>query len=303
MNLPYRALSPYLRERFGTRVHRVALDAGSDCPNRDGSKGRGGCVYCDVDGSGTGYLRTGIQITQQLQQGIARIRREHPETKAIAYFQSYSNTYVSAPRLREILRCVEPFEKDIAALSIATRPDNFSEESARILAEYQSRFPVWVELGLETADDETLQRINRLHTWKEFEAAAALVRKYGLEFITHVILGLPGETPEHFLRTAQAVSQARPDGIKIHHLMVLRKTILAHWHAEGKAPVFTWEQYLQHLCDFLERIPRETVIHRLQADARPGELIAPIWNISKNAFQQKVCAEFLERKTRQGSRS
>lgn len=302
MELPYRALSPYLQSRFGARVHRVALDAGSDCPNRDGTKGRGGCVYCDVDGSGTGFLRTGMQITEQLRRGIERIQRQDPKTKAIAYFQSYSNTYVSAERLGEILRCVDPFEKEIAALSVATRPDTFPEEAARILAEQKKRFPVWVEFGLESADDETLKKINRLHTLREFEESVERARRHELEIVAHVILGLPGEGPEHFSKTAAAIRRARPQGVKIHQLMVLKKTILARWHEQGLAPTFDWSEYLRHLCDFLEQIPEDTVIHRILADARPGELIAPHWSLSKNEFRQKLIDEFARRGTHQGSR-
>lgn len=301
MDLPYRALGPYLKERFGVRVHRVALDAGSDCPNRDGTKGRGGCVYCDVDGSGTGFFRSGVQITEQLRRGIERIHRKDPRTKAIAYFQSYSNTYVAPERLREMLRCVGPFEKEIAALSVATRPDTFPDWAGETLASYKPRFPVWVELGLETADDETLRQINRLHTLADFEEAVARARRFGLEVVAHVILGLPGEGSEHFARTARAIGEARPEGLKVHHLMVLKKTILASRHARGEVRTFTPEEYLHHLCDFLERIPAETVVHRVLADARPGELVAPIFPLSKSEFRERLCRELQRRGSRQGS--
>lgn len=297
MSLPYRALAPYLRERFGVRVHRIALDAGSDCPNRDGSKGRGGCFYCDVDGSGTGFLRSGVQIAEQMQRGLERIRREDPSTKAIAYFQSYSNTYGSPQRLQEVLRAIEPFEKDIAALSVATRPDTFPEEAAAILASYKTRFPVWVELGLETADDATLQTINRLHTLAEFEQAAARVHAHGLELVVHVILGLPGEKREHFRRTALAVTRSKAQGVKIHQLMVLQRTVFAKWHAEGKLPTMDWPEYLGHLADFLRAIPPQTVIHRIQGDAKPGELIAPIWPISKNQLREELAKKLVTEKS------
>lgn len=296
MSLPYRALAPYLIERFGRRVHRVTLDAGSNCPNRDGTKGRGGCFYCDVDGSGSGFLRSGIEIAAQMRRGLAWFRRQYPQAKAIAYFQSYSNTYGSMDRLREVLRAIEPYEQDIAALSVATRPDTFSEEAAAILASYRSRFPVWVELGLETAEDETLRAINRLHTLAEFEEAGARVHRHGLELIVHAILGLPGEGPEHFRATAAAIARAKAQGVKIHQLMVLQKTVFAKWHAEGKLKTMDWPEYLGHVADFIQALPHEIVVHRVQGDARPGELIAPIWEISKNQFRDRLAQELLRRR-------
>lgn len=303
MNLPYRALSIDLQERFGQRLHRIALDAGSDCPNRDGSKGRGGCVYCDVDGSGNGFLRSGFQIAEQVRRGLAWLRRQHPGTRPIAYLQSYSNTYGSLSRLEEILESLKPFEKEISVLSIATRPDTFPESAAQLLASYKKHFPVWVEFGLETADDQTLQKINRLHTLAEYHESVSLARRYELEVVAHVILGFPGEDAGHFERTAQAVVDSQVDGVKVHQLMVLRKTVLARWHEEGKVAAFDELQYVRHLCDFLERMPTKMAIHRIMADANPGELIAPIWKLSKNQFRDLLCQEFARRSSKQGTKA
>ncbi len=172
--LPFRTLRPWLRERFGRAVHRVALDAGSTCPNRDGAKAFGGCVYCDVEGSGSGALRSGQDLAEQLAAGLVRVARRDVDAGAIAYFQSYSNTYVSADRLREVLSVVEPHLEGsrapggatppVVAVSVATRPDTLGDEALEILGELNRRVPVWIELGLEAGDDRILAEIRRFHT-------------------------------------------------------------------------------------------------------------------------------------------
>ena len=169
--LPYRTLAPWLEARFRGPVHRVALDAGSSCPNRDGTKGFGGCTYCDVEGSGTGALKSGLELARQLETGLARVARRGPGVRAIAYFQSYSNTYVSSERLDEVLAVLEPWleraDAPLAAVSLATRPDTLPDEALRRLERLAQRVEVWVELGLETASDAVQQRIRRFHTLAE----------------------------------------------------------------------------------------------------------------------------------------
>src|SRR5690606_20239089 len=170
-------------------MHRVALDAGSTCPNRDGTKGRGGCVYCDVEGSGTGALRSGLEMEAQLESGLARIARRGPDAGVIAYLQSYSNTYVEPARLDEVLEVIEPhLGERIACFSIATRPDTLPDWALERLVRVAQRVPVWVELGLESADDAVLERIQRCHTLADFEQCAARVREAGLEVVAHAIL-------------------------------------------------------------------------------------------------------------------
>ncbi len=176
--LPFRTLAPWLREIFGRPVHRVALDAGSNCPNRDGTKGLGGCTYCDVEGSGTGALKTGLELEKQLESGLARVARRDADGGVIAYFQSYSNTYVDGARLDEMLALLEPqlgpnAAQPIVCVALATRPDTLPEEALASLSRLAERVPVWVELGLEAASDEVLFAINRLHTVDEFKDAAA----------------------------------------------------------------------------------------------------------------------------------
>lgn len=297
----YRTLAPWLHATFGRPVHRVALDAGSTCPNRDGTKGFGGCSYCDVEGSGTGALRAGNELARQLEAGLARLARRG--AGAIAYFQSYTNTYVDSDRLRETLAVVEPhLVSGVVAVSVATRPDCLGAEALEVLAELGRRVPVWVELGLESASDEVLREANRLHTVAEFEDAVARVRAAGLGSVGHAILGLPGDGREGARRTAEVLAESRVDGVKVHHLMVLRRTRLAAQWRAGEVPLLTAEAYVEWLADFVERLAPEQVLHRLTGDA-PGEtLLAPHWEVPKNAVRDLLEAELERRGTRQGTR-
>src|SRR5688572_16074073 len=221
----FRTFLEWTRETFGSPLHRVALDAGSQCPNRDGSKGYGGCVYCDVEGSGTGALRQGADLAEQLRAGLARVARRKTPGPAVAYFQSYSNTYVAPERLEEVLAVVEPhLGREVAAISVATRPDTLSEEALDVLERWNRRAPVWVELGLECADDARLIEINRLHTVADFLDAVARTKRRGLLTVGHAILGLPGDGREGARRTAEVLSGGvlsgtAVDGVKVHQLM------------------------------------------------------------------------------------
>lgn len=300
----FRSLRPWLAETFGRPVHRVALDAGSQCPNRDGTKGRGGCVYCDVEGSGTGAWRRGDDLAQQLELGLARIARRGADAGAIAYFQSYSNTYVPLERLREVLAVIAPHVGGrVVALSVATRPDTLSDDALGVLAEWNRRLPVWVELGLEVADDELLAKINRLHTVLDFLDATARARGAGLEVVAHAILGLPGDGRAGARRTAEALARSGARGVKVHQLMVLRRTILEKWWRDGAVETLSVATYVDWLADFVERLGPEQVLHRITGDAAEHELVAPRWNVTKNVVRDLLQAELERRGSRQGSRA
>jgi radical SAM protein (TIGR01212 family) len=306
----WNALAPWLLARFGRPVHRVALDAGSECPNRDGAKGRGGCWYCDVEGSGTGALRAGVELERQLAEGLARIGRRAPNgasVAAVAYFQSYSNTYVAPARLAEVLRVVEPHLARpggggaVVAVALATRPDTLPAWALDQLAALGARVPVWVELGLECADDGVLARVNRLHTLADFEDAAARVRGAGLELVAHAILGLPGDGRIGARRTAEVLARSGAQGVKIHQLMVLERTQLAREWRAGRVETLAPEVYVEWLADFVERLEPGQVLHRLCGEARAAELLAPRWPIDKNGLAGRLDAELARRGTRQGA--
>ncbi len=304
-DLPYRALAPWLLARYGRPVHRVALDAGSTCPNRDGTKGFGGCTYCDVEGSGTGALKSGRDLARQLEEGLARVARRGAGVGAIAYFQSYSNTYVEIARLREVLAVVEPHvgrpDAPVVAVSIATRPDTLPDDALDVLADLARRTDVWVELGLETASDEVQRRIRRFHTLADFHDAAARVRARGLVCVGHAILGLPGDGREGARRTAEALAASGVAGVKAHHLMVLRRTQMEKEWRRGALPTLEPGEYVSWLADFVERLAPDQILHRITADATDADLLAPRWDVHKNAVREMLAAELARRGTRQGS--
>lgn len=309
--LPFLTLRPWLRATFGRDVYRVALDAGSTCPNRDGAKGFGGCVYCDVEGSGTGALRTGVELTGQMERGLKRIARREAGCAVIAYFQSYSNTYVEIDRLRQVLSVVEPYleggaalqgRPPVVAVSLATRPDTLPDEALDVLAELAERVPVWVELGLEAADDRVLEEIRRFHTVAEFEEAVRRSQQAGLTVIGHAILGLPGDGREGARRTADALARSGVEGVKVHNLLVLRRTQLEKSWRAGELELLDAPTYVDWLADFIERLHPDQVLHRMTADAPEEEKLAPLWDVAKNRVKDLVAAELERRGTRQGSR-
>lgn len=303
-DLPFRTLAPWLLARYGQPVHRVALDAGSSCPNRDGTKGFGGCTYCDVEGSGTGALRSGADLARQLDLGLARVARRGKGVGVIAYFQSYSNTYVPVARLAEVLDLVaarmRSAQPPIRAVSVATRPDTLGEDALDVLCRLAEEIDVWVELGLETANDEVQRTIRRFHTLADFHDAAARVKRRGLLLVGHAILGLPGDGRDGARATADALREARADGVKVHHLMVLRRTQLEKAWRGGEVGVLDFATYVAWLADFVERLAPHQVLHRLSGDAAAGELLAPLWTGHKNDVRTALALELARRGTRQG---
>jgi radical SAM protein (TIGR01212 family) len=301
----FRTLRPWLLARYGRPVHRVALDAGSTCPNRDGSKGFGGCTYCDVEGSGTGALRSGEQIARQLERGIERIRSRDDDPGVIAYFQSYSNTYVSLERLREVIAAIEPQLArrtfPIVAVSIATRPDTLPDDALEVLVELSLKVDVWVELGLETADDDLQKRIRRFHTLADFEDAVRRVRAARLLCVGHAILGLPGDGREGARRTAEALARSRVDGVKVHNLMILARTQLEKAWRAGEVETLSLDTYVDWLADFVARLAPDQVLHRVAGDAADAERLAPATKFDPNVVRQRLAMELARRGTRQGA--
>lgn len=309
----FHTLSPHLVARFGRPMYRIALDAGSTCPNRDGTKGFGGCTYCDVEGSGTGAFKTGADIAGQLETGLARVARRTPAGGVIAYLQSYSNTYVLEERFDEVLAPLLPRIADgtLGCLALATRPDTLPDWALDKLSAIAARVPVWLELGLESASDDVLETIKRFHTAADFTRAVERAHAAGLETVGHAILGLPGDGREGARRTAELLAEAGCAGVKVHHLMVLRRTQMAKQWQAGELDVLDADTYVDWCADFVERLAPHQILHRVTGDAPEENRLAPFWTvpgkdgkerpIHKNEIRERIDAELGRRGTRQGS--
>ncbi len=298
--LPYLDLNTHLRGRFGERVQKITLDAGLTCPNRDGRVGRGGCLYCNARGSGTGAWARGLSITEQMRVGMARLQERYGARRFIAYFQSFSNTYAPRDRLRELYEEALAFPQ-VVGLSIGTRPDCLTEEVLDLLAGYGRDYLMWLELGLQSANDATLQRLNRGHDVSCFAHAVSQVAARGLEPIAHVILGLPGEGPQEMAATAAFLAGLPLQGVKIHLLYVIQGSGLAGLYRAGQYQCLGEDEYVSRVVDFMELLPPHLVIHRLTGDPHPEELVAPQWCLDKSRVLRRVREEFARRGSRQGS--
>lgn len=296
----YYSLNRYLRESFGEKVYKLALDGGMTCPNRDGTLDTRGCIFCSAGGSGDFAEGRCGDISKQLERAKARIRRKTGAEKFIAYFQSYTNTYASVEYLEKLFTgAIE--EPSVAGISIGTRPDCLPDEVIALLARLNRRKPVWVELGLQTIHEETARYIRRGYGLFVYEDALRRLKAAGITVIVHVILGLPGERRERMLETIDYLSgEHRPDGIKLQLLHVLEGTDLAaDWRA-GKFRCMEMEEYFDILFACLERLPPDMVIHRLTGDGPKRSLIAPLWIGDKMRVLNSLNRELERRNVRQG---
>jgi hypothetical protein len=277
----YRDLNTYLRELFGCRVQKISLDAGLSCPNRDGTLSTGGCIFCNAQGSGSGAHAKKLSITAQLQQGKTWLTKRYKAKKFIAYFQSFSNTYAPMETLSRLYQ--EALAVDgIVGLSIGTRPDCVAPPVLDLLGSFTPTHLVWMEYGLQSAHDETLKRINRGHSVHCFEQAVKATRGRDIKICAHVILGLPGETPQQMLDTARVLADLGVDGVKLHLLYVVKGTALEADFRDGRYRCLEQLEYVDLVSRFLELLPPEVVIQRLTGDPHPDELVAPGWALERN---------------------
>ena len=296
----YRSLNQTMQERFGCKVYKLALDGGMTCPNRDGTVGERGCIFCSDVGSGEFAAPACGSISAQMTQAKARVEKKNKGGKYVAYFQSFTNTYGPLPYLERIFReAIEPDE--IVALSIATRPDCLGPEVLALLSSLNERKPVWVELGLQTIHPNSARYIRRGYDLEVYDRAVRQLKEAGIEVITHVILGLPGETRDQMLETVRYVGQSGADGIKLQLLHVLEGTDLACDWREGKVPVMELEEYILLLEDCLAVLPPEMVIHRLTGDGHKRDLLAPLWTGDKKRVLNTMKTMFARDGVRQGS--
>jgi uncharacterized protein len=298
---PYRNLNSYFRSLFGTRVHKVTVDTGLTCPNRDGTLSTGGCIYCNAKGSGTGAHQEGLSITQQIARSKARIARRFKTDKLMAYFQSFTNTYAPVEHLKALYDEALAVE-GVVGLAIGTRPDCVDPAALDLLEGYARSRLIWIEYGLQSAHDQTLARINRGHDFACFEKAVAATRHRGINICAHVILGLPGESRPEMLETADAVAALGIDGIKLHLLYVVRGTPMEALYRQGRYRCLEQQEYANLVCEFIERLPESMIIQRLTGDPHPHELIAPRWSLQKRETMELIDRRFAQKQTWQGKR-
>lgn len=283
----YYDFNTYLKQNFGGRVHKITVDAGFTCPNRDGAISTGGCIYCNAKGSGTGFFARDISVTQQLQQAKAYIIKRYKATKFLAYFQAYTNTYAPLSKLKSIYDEALAVD-DIVGLSVGTRPDCVGDGVLDLFAGYGQTHLVWLEYGLQSSHDRTLKLINRGHDRACFTDATTRSQKRGLKVCAHVILGLPGESRADMLATADFLADMGVDGVKLHLLYVIKGTPLEAMYKRGEYTCLDMDAYAETAALFLARLPRTTVIQRLTADPHPAELVAPLWAMQKKEIRQAI---------------
>ena len=296
---PYHSLDYMLRERFGEKVYKVTLNGGMTCPNRDGTIGRRGCIFCSEGGSGDFAASAGLSVTEQINSQIAVLSAKRPIRKFIAYFQAYTNTYAPVEYLEKIFTeaISHPF---VIALSIGTRPDCLGQDVIALLARLNQIKPVWIELGLQTMHDTTAMYIRRGYPLSCFEEAVKTLRKHQIEVIVHTILGLPGEKEEQILETMNYLNAQDIQGIKLQLLHVLEGTDLADDYRKGLFSVFSREEYLALLIRCLEHLSPDIVIHRLTGDGPSQLLIAPLWASRKREVLNLLHHQMKEQQSFQG---
>lgn len=278
--MKYYSLNNYLKDTFGCKVYKISLNAGFTCPNRDGTIGTGGCIFCSAGGSGDFAQSSRLSITQQIERGKELVSSKIKDGKYIAYFQAYTNTYAPIDVLRE--KYFEAIKhKDIVALSIATRPDCLGEDVLKLLMEVNKIKPVFVELGLQTIHENTAEYIRRGYSLDVYDKAVKDLKSIGVNVVVHLILGLPNETRADMLQSVKYVCESGADGIKLQLLHVIKNTDLEKDYLDGKFKVLEFDEYIDLIKDCLEIIPDDIVIHRLTGDGAKKDLVAPLWSADK----------------------
>ncbi len=294
----------YAKEKFGRRVQKIPVALPFTCPNIDGTKGRGGCIYC-YKGSRPAHLEPWIPLKNQIEEGIKNAKERYGKKIGFfIYYQSYTNTYASIETLKEIYDTALEFD-EVVGIDVGTRPDCAPDEVLELLASYREKgLEVWIEYGLQSANFETLKKINRQHGVSDLVDAVLRAKKFGLKVCVHTIVGLPGEGREDFIETAKLIAALPVDGIKIHPIYVMKNTQLAKLFTEGKFRTLTLGEYVKYACDMLEVIPENVIVHRLTAEAEKDKLISPDYCVYERKLEviKAIEEELIRRNSRQGAK-
>ena len=298
-NKRYYTFNYYLRHRFGKKVFKVSLDMGCGCPNRDGTKGVGGCIYCSEKRSGDFAGNPAEDIALQFEKIRNMELKKWDDAYYIAYFQAGTNTYGDFDKIKTAFERAVRFE-NVVGLSVATRADCIDQRFADLFYELSKERYLTVELGLQTVHDRTARLINRCHSFEDFLKGYKLLQDRGINVCVHIINGLPGETKEMMLETVRQVGLLRPHSVKLHLLHILKNTPLAALYEKEPFHVFSLEEYASLICDQLEILPEDTVIQRITGDGAKSDLIAPLWSLKKFCVMNEIDKEMLRRNTVQG---
>jgi radical SAM protein (TIGR01212 family) len=297
----YYPYSRFLRERFGVRVHRVTVDGGFTCPNVDGTVTVGGCVYCDNRSFSPNRRGPRQSIRDQVKHGIETLQQRYKARHFIAYFQAATNTHAPVEKLRRLYD--EALDHpQVVGLAVGTRPDSVPDPVLDLLERYATKRYVGLELGLQSRHDRSLDWMNRGHHFDAFVDAVWRAQRRGLDVCAHVILGLPGESTDDMLSTADSIAALPIQGVKIHNLHVVHDTPMEAMYRDGQVTMLERDDYVRLVCDFLERLPADVVIHRLNGDAPPDYLVAPLWCLDKAGLLRDIVSELTRRGSRQGDK-
>ena len=300
-NKRYHTLDYFYKNRFNEKIFKVSLNAGFTCPNIDGTKGFGGCIYCSKTGSGEFAGKPKDSIKKQFDEIKEVMLKKWPKAKYIAYFQARTNTYAPLDKLKEIYEEVLTY-KDVIGINIATRADSITDECLDYLEDLNKRTYLTIELGLQTIKEETSILINRCHTLKEFEDMVKKLRERNIDVVVHIINGLPNETKEDMLNTVKYLNKLDIQGIKIHMLSITKDTRLENYYKEHPFHVLTKEEYIDIVIDQLELLRPEIVIHRITGDPKLEDLIEPNWLVKKFCVLNDIDKEMVKRDTYQGKK-
>lgn len=300
-NKRYHSWNFALRQEFGEKIFKVPIDAGFDCPNRDGTVAKGGCTFCSVSGSGDMIVAPEAPLPEQFEKEIAMMHKKWPQVdKYIVYFQNFTNTHAPVAVIRERFEQVLTLP-GVVGISIGTRPDCLPEDVVDYLAELNQRFYLWVELGLQTTFETTSNAINRAHDYQTYLDGTASLRKHNIRVCTHLINGLPGETIEMMQENVRrTIQDSDIQGIKLHLLHLMRNTRMLRDYHEGRLQLMRRDTYVSLICDQLEMIPPEIIIHRLTGDAPWDSLVGPMWSLKKWEVLNEIDQEMLRRNSYQG---
>ena len=292
-------LNDFLKEKFNEKIYKVSLDGGFTCPNRDGKVSRGGCIFCSENGSGDFTATKLKSIHAQIEEQIDLVSKKYKGDKYIAYFQNFTNTYAEVSYLRKIYEEALSHEK-IVGLAIATRPDCLGDDVLELLAELNKKTFLWVELGLQTLNDDVAKYFNRAYETEIYKEASEKLNKLNIKFVTHIIIGLPKEEEDDYLKTAIFAQNCGTWGVKLHLMYVVKNTPLEKLYLNGDLKVNTKEEYVEKVVNVLENISSEIVVHRLTGDGDRETLVAPLWSIKKIDVLNSIHKELKRRNTYQG---